>query len=293
MQLLSSSLPGWEFENRGSDPCSCTQQFPAASLWHSPFAISASLTEPDTYLLCADQAAQFLVSFPRKRIVICAVDKTANEATIEHLLGDQLVPRIVSHLGGLVLHAGAVNIQGGAVLFLGETGQGKSTLSASFHQIGNPILSDDAVLIRQGNAGFVARAIVPSLRLFPGAVERIFDDEPVCTAMAGYSDKVRVHLPSLAGSAPVTLALGAIFFIAPETVGTEIEIRSLPPAQTCINILQNSFAFDPSDRGRAQGRMEQAAQLAENVAAYELTYPRDFRFLPRVRTAILECLQAN
>lgn len=53
---------------------------------------------------------------------------------------------------GLYLHASAVIVNGGAVLFLGHSTAGKSTIACLLSPI-YPILADDTVLVREGDSG--------------------------------------------------------------------------------------------------------------------------------------------
>ena len=69
----------------------------------------------------------------------------------------QLFPYVITHLlaphGLFVLHAGAIQRDGDAVLVLGGTGTGKSTLVASAASAGWSALADDLVVVRMGRDG--------------------------------------------------------------------------------------------------------------------------------------------
>src|SRR5207245_2287338 len=69
----------------------------------------------------------------------------------------QLFPYVVTHLLALhdlfVLHAGAIQQDDRAVLVLGGTGTGKSTIVASAASAGWRALADDLVIVRIGSHG--------------------------------------------------------------------------------------------------------------------------------------------
>jgi hypothetical protein len=56
--------------------------------------------------------------------------------------------------GGLFVHACAVRLPGGAALFCGVSGAGKTTLARVFHRAGMRVLSDDRVALRPTPGGF-------------------------------------------------------------------------------------------------------------------------------------------
>jgi hypothetical protein len=56
---------------------------------------------------------------------------------------------LLAQHGRHLLHAGAVVIDDGAVVVLGDTGSGKSTLVFAAHRLGWPVLSDDVIAVRR------------------------------------------------------------------------------------------------------------------------------------------------
>src|SRR5207237_1442435 len=63
------------------------------------------------------------------------------------LLGPALA-LLLSQRGLLVLHASAVAVEGRAIAFLGESGQGKSTTAAAFLAHGHTVVADDVLAVR-------------------------------------------------------------------------------------------------------------------------------------------------
>lgn len=69
-----------------------------------------------------------------------------------YLLGSAIGAAL--HQRGLLpLHANAVEIDGAAVAFVGETGAGKSTLAGWFYDHGHRVLSDDVCVVQNSSAG--------------------------------------------------------------------------------------------------------------------------------------------
>lgn len=86
--------------------------------------------------------------------VVFVPEPGADRAEIEKLRRGA-VRLLLAHLTGATpLHGSAVALDGRAIVFVGGTGQGKSTLAATFCDLaGASLLSDDAVVIeKRGNA---------------------------------------------------------------------------------------------------------------------------------------------
>ena len=230
--------------------------------------------------------ADFVISKDGRRLGAWPAPEAGTE-TLHHLLLDQVLPRVLAHQGRLVLHAGAVRIGQVAIAFIGETGRGKSTLTASFHAAGYPLLSDDGLVLMQGDGTTCAQPTYPSLRLWPEAVAGLFARTPDLAPMAHYSSKQRVTLTDTADNTPVSLA--AIYVLAPETHedAAGISLTTVSPSEACMAIISNSFQLDVTDRPRAMNLLTVASDFAQQLPMFSLTFPRSFECLPDVREAIL------
>ena len=210
-------------------------------------------------------------------------------ADAQHFLADQVYPRILAQEGAFILHAGGFTFNDAAILLIGPSGRGKSTLIASFSQAGVQAMGDDACWVAGSADKSMARSLYPSLRLLPDSIEAIFE-RPIETAPVGpHTDKRRLaaHLEAR----PHAMPIAAIFSIAqPSPDG--IIVRPMSIANACMTCVENSFALDPSDALQAKLRLEQASALARAVPAFEITYPRDYARLPEVRQAILDQVAA-
>lgn len=196
--------------------------------------------------------------------------------TLEHFLADQVFPRILAHQGEFVLHAGAVVEDGRAMAFLGPSGRGKSTLTASLERQGAVLLGDDALIVAPDHS---VRAVYPSLRLLPDSLAHLFPAGPPTRDVAHYSAKQSLPVAE-GGSAPLT----ALFFLGEP--GDAISLRRMSIAEICIGLISNSFALDPTDPADAKRKLAMASTLAAALPAWELSYPRDYARLPEVHAAI-------
>ena len=202
----------------------------------------------------------------------------------DHFLGDQVIPRMVANSGKLVLHAGGVRVEDFAILLIGPSGRGKSTLSASFDGGGTALMGDDAIIIDWVDDSPRAEAVYPSLRLLPDSIAALLPKGTAAALVADYSDKQRI---TLGAPESISLPLRAAFILSPPDGESTITIRPMSIADACMAFVDSSFALDPSDIPVARTRLADASDLARQLPTFSLSYPRDYARLPEVRHAIL------
>lgn len=207
---------------------------------------------------------------------------------VDHFVADQAIPRALSHEGRLVLHAGGVRVESEALLFLGESGRGKSTLVASFNRNESELLGDDAIVISQTGAGHLARAVYPSLRLLGDSIEAILASGTVTHAVTDNAMKRRIDIPMSLTTPAEPLPIVALFLLAAPSGESDVGIRRLSASDTCMAVIENSFLIDPSDVHRARQQLLLASALARDIPAFEISYPRDYSRLSEVRGRILK-----
>lgn len=208
-------------------------------------------------------------------------------STREHFIVDQVLPRLLAHQGQLVLHAGAVRMNGGCFVILGKSGSGKSTLCISFNQDGHALLGDDALIVTTNDEIPHVTAVYPSLRLLPDSLAQFFPASHVTSAVAHYTNKQRVRLPLPQCIEDAETEVDAIFLIDDSHDDDGVEVRPLSIARTCMALIDNSFMLDPTDKGRVRERFSDASALARQVPSFSLHYPRDYGRLGEVRAAML------
>lgn len=197
----------------------------------------------------------------------------------------QHVPRRLARGDDLVLHAALMNSPFGAIAFTGPSGIGKSSLSASLRLFGWTLVGDDTMVVSNTGSHFTAQAVLPQLRLRPDAARAL------CGSHAENNDIDRAgkHVFSLPNvHTPSQLSTIFVLEVASED---EVSVERLRIAEACLAIVANSFAHQPDDIEEASKRFGLAADLACRIPVFRLTYPRDFEFIPRVKTEITNTLR--
>jgi hypothetical protein len=203
------------------------------------------------------------------------------------LLIDQVLPRVLTHLGKTVIHAGCVVTSHGALAFLGESGAGKSTLCAEFSRAGCPLVGDDGLVLRPARGGgFEVLATYPGLRLFPDPLAACFDQRTPSAPVAHYSDKRRLdrNTPALL-LATDPQPLLAMYVLDPAAA---IGISPVPDRDAFMALVRASFQLHLDDAERSRELFLRLGALRDAVPIRRLSLPRDLGRLGEVREALLE-----
>ena len=209
----------------------------------------------------------------------------ADEATVEHLYINQLVPLALSRQGRPAYHASVVTVPGGAVAFLGKTGMGKSTLAASFALNEAAFLTDDALLIEETGSGCRAMPSHASLRLWKDSVDALVDERIAKASAISYSSKARLLAGDALAYNDEPQPLLAAYVLERQNAATVI-IRALTGLDRYMAWLGNSFLLDIEDHDLLSQHFEWTHRISGAVPTFALDYPRDYGMLREVQNAV-------
>jgi hypothetical protein len=230
------------------------------------------------YLVRFSGLADFSVSRDGLTVHCWPASKIPNE-TVQNLYLNQVLPLALSRQGKLVLHAGAVEVGGRGLAFAGASGQGKSTLTASFARSGFRFLTDDGLaLTKVGNDWNIAPSH-PSIRLWQDSEEALMPLQ--------FTSKSRF----LAGDEIVLCdqprPLHRMYFLGDGNAAEPV-FEPLKPGEALIQLVEHSFLLDVEERETLIAHFDELCSLVQSPVWYRLDYPRRFEDLPRVRQAILD-----
>jgi hypothetical protein len=244
------------------------------------------------YLLRFPNSADFTVSPDGTSIRGYATGNTDTEI-VRHDLVAQVLPRVLSHRGELVLHASAVSTPQGAVAFIGNTGTGKSTIAASFSSSGHSPVSDDCLVVDTAGEGPRVAPTFRGPRLWPDSAAVMVGPEDLSTLPSESGGKV--SLPTITKAEwdhPGALRLKAAFVLHPKrdgSLGSPV-LEELSPAQALMTFVEQSFQLDITHRPSQERRLELFSQLANQLPTYRLEYPQEYSCLDQVKQKILTLL---
>lgn len=169
--------------------------------------------KPGRFLLVEGTIGRILVQDGSKITVQCGKDVDPRWVSV-YINGSALAA-LLQQRGLLPLHASAVHVDGGAVLFAGASGVGKSTLAAMLHDRGYSLLSEDVSAIRlDANNVPLLEPAAGHLRLWRDVTEKL-DYETADKQMAAHNfQKFEFPVaPTLNNAVPIT----KIYFLEPDS----------------------------------------------------------------------------
>lgn len=126
---------------------------------------------PGRFLLNMPGIARYFVQNGNEILVEPAPDSLAEEVRL-FLLGS-VWAALLHQRERLALHASGILTPQGAVIFMGMSGSGKSSLAAAFYQRGYPVLGDDTIAIQAGKDQILIYPTFPELRLWPDMLQTL------------------------------------------------------------------------------------------------------------------------
>jgi hypothetical protein len=223
------------------------------------------------------------------RITVIPGAEADDESLRLFLLGAGL--GVLLHQRGLlVLHASAVGLQDRAVGFLGAKGWGKSTTAVALHCRGNPLVTDELLVIRFDDRGRPLAIPGPSqVKLWEDALIGLGGDPEAADPVAPGANKYYVHAAAHAQDVPVTrlYLLGG---------GDELCVQPMSLAEAFMGVVPHIYVsrFGTSflQSSNAVGTFRQLSCLLKEVPVLRLLRRPDVAQLSEIaRLVESDCLQ--
>lgn len=216
-----------------------------------------------TFAFWASDGGWFLIDPLEPSITLAGGDGPLTLTAEVRLFG---VPAtlVAMEQGDVCLHASAVEVAGRAVLLVGPSRHGKTTLAAAFAAVGHRLLTEDMTRCTTSGgtpAAFPGPAVV---RLRPDVAESVH--VPGSSAVVAEGDRVFVVLegPARGSGSPVPLAAILLLREAPGPA----RLAPVPVADAIRDLWSQAFTL-PSDASHA-AVFERVAELATRAPVLDL-----------------------
>jgi hypothetical protein len=222
-----------------------------------------------------------------------ALTQATRHALTAYLLGQVLSFSLLA-LGCEPLHATAVVVDDSAIAFVGDCGDGKSTLGAAFVARGFPLLTDDVLALKCDGHQFLACAGPARLKLFPSVARSVLRRAGPPRLNPGTS-KLVLPLSNRRGL-PDAIRLDALYALsgrARSRRATRVTLAPLTGQRAFLEVIRSTFNLIQVDSARLGNHFAMAVDLVKVVPVTRLTYPRTLSRLDEVCDAILEHRKAQ
>src|SRR2546425_5655009 len=199
----------------------------------------------------------------------------ADERVVRLFLLGPVLAVLLRQRGLLVLHAGVVEMGGGAVLFLGGPRWGKSTIAAALYHRGHCLVADDVAAVRTDTAVPLALPGIPQLKLWPDTVAAL--GEPLDTLARLHPKSEKRSRPTVRGFATNPVRLARIYVLA-EGEGHAIE--PLSPQEALIELVRHTYAARLLRAMGAAAHFRRCGSLIGRIPIRRLRTCRSLDLLP-------------
>jgi len=253
---------------------------PNGTLW------AAFHRHADAYLVRFPDLADFEVAADGCSVT-CYPGLLTDEATLQHLYLNQIVPLALSQQGHPVFHGSAIAFGTGAAAFLADSGYGKSTLAASFATNGFPFLTDDGLVLQRSASGFDILPSHPSLRLWSDSQAALLRPDVPTAPVLSFTTKMRFIAGEVIAFENVAKPLRCAYFLG-SGVTDQVTIEPMSTSEAVMAWIKHSFLLDVREKPRLRRQFEHVTDLAARPINFRLDFPRNFESLSATKNAILE-----
>lgn len=174
----------------------------------------------------------------------------------------------------VAIHGGVIEIDDKAVIFTGDRGAGKSTLTTAIREKGYKFISDDVAAIKFDDGPYVMAGF-PYQKLCKSAMDNFGYDKEKYTSFS--SDKeVKYIVPAKEAFIDEERELGAIVKL---TVGDveEVTIEEIRGSEKLNNIIENIYRGEYIKHlgGMKPKYFKKCLEIAKNIKFYVITRPKD------------------
>ena len=204
-----------------------------------------------------------------------------------HLGAGVMLERVVAPISMMIqrrehvaLHASAVlGPDGGAWVFVGNSGAGKSTTALQLQRRGLPIVADDLVMIDGGSERLLVAT--PTVRLFdrPDRVPEAVEHRPVLAGRNKFWYRLRgTETP------PSEVPIRAVVSLQPDRSGEGGDespvLERVRGREATVRMVGQAFDLTEADADWRAQRFRTLCELARNIEVYRLVYRPDDRTDP-------------
>ncbi len=201
----------------------------------------------------------------------------SDHASMRSLILDSAMAVLLHQRGLLVMHASSSALAGGAVVFLGEPGAGKSSTVAALHVREHPVLGDEVIALRVDGSGPIVYPSFPRIKLPPETARSMGCDLEVLPRVHPKEEKRSLLVREAFPKEPLPLKR---IYLLEEGDGCRIDPMS--PQEAFLEMVRNCYTAGLLKASGASSHLIQCGRLIEEVPLRRLTRCRDLGELPNL-----------
>ena len=240
------------------------------------------------YLLHIDGIARYLVT--RGEEIVVSPSAGALPLDVRAYLLGTIFVVLCQQRGLLPLHASAVSSAQGVVAFLGQSGQGKSSLAAHLAARGFPVIADDICLIDPSLPGATMVApTAPWLKLWRRSLEHLGQPADALARVFSEDDKYRLPL----GQTTTPLPLRTLMFLAHDAAARTVTIEAVSAFEAVpllMNLTHQAYLLQAT--GQREQSFLRCSRVSSHAKAFRLLRPWGLEHMEATVDALETVLRA-
>lgn len=241
---------------------------------------------PDRYLFGVKGVCKYQITLGRE-IVIDPADN-ARETDVRLFLLGSCMGLVLLQRRLLPLHGSAVRLpEGGAAVFLGKAGAGKSTLAGAFRQRGYAVLSDDVSVatLHDGEPPLLLPAY-PEIKLREESAVKLGHCVSNLPRARSLDEKYSLLFHGDFDETPVPLRL---IYVLETADDNELDIQRLAKSEKLNALMDHTYRVETIGRvGMQADIFKQCGQLANHVTVSRLRRPGKMFLLEELVDLVME-----
>ncbi len=199
----------------------------------------------------------------------------ADERVLRKMILTDVFAALLHQRGFLTLHASAAAIDGEAVIFLGKSGRGKSTLALALHARGHQLVADDVVAVKLDGPSPVVPPAYPEINLWPDTLAALSHDPATLSTCTPYSVKRAFPVRQQFPDADVPLKYLCVLDPAAESA-----LKRLSRRESLAALLDNSYCFRLLAEEEIVTHLSRCARVAASTTTLRARTCRSLESLP-------------
>ena len=225
---------------------------------------------PTLFYLQIHDTARYLV-IDKQKILVHPEPGATEEAIRIYLLGTCMGILLLQR-GFLPLHGSSIATPNGGILFLGDSGMGKSTIAAAFCERGYTLISDDICSLSIGDTNTIMlHPAFPQLKLCEDSLQELSITVPVSAQISGDEEKFRVVNRSQFQLVP--LNINKIFILGKSDI-QHIQITLLEGVEKFTKLTDNIYrGIFIEQLELSTQQFQYCALLSNTIRMYQVVRP--------------------
>jgi hypothetical protein len=221
-----------------------------------------------------------------KQIIITPTSK-ALEAMIRFYLVGTVMAILLYQRQFLVLHGSVIEVDGQAVIFLGNSGDGKSSVAAALHAHGYHLINDDVAPVSLEQEKAILQPGFPQIKMSRETAKVLNYDFESLPLLHSAEEK-RNYRPQYT-CAPKPMTIRRVYVLG---YSREFAVKPIPNAIAVKELSRHSRPTTLYHQGDAL-HFFQCANLVKQQPIYNLVRPQNLELLPQIVDFIEKNLAEN